>query len=86
VAVSPAPQPDGRTAVLAEVRDPAGERVSAVALTGPEPYALTAALLAWAAVRAATEGVRGTGALGPVQAFGLDELTAGAAAAGLLPG
>jgi short subunit dehydrogenase-like uncharacterized protein len=83
VAGSPAPQPDARTTVLAQVRDAAGDRVSAVELTGPEPYALTAALLAWAGVRAATDGVSGTGALGPVQAFGLPALTAGAAAAGL---
>jgi hypothetical protein len=83
VAVAPAAQPDARTTVRAEVRDAAGDRVSAVELSGPDPYALTADLLAWAAVRAATAGVRDTGALGPVQAFGLAELTAGAAAAGL---
>ena len=84
VTAAPAPQPTARTTVLAEVRDRAGDRVSAVELAGPDPYALTADLLAWAAVRAATDGVRGTGALGPVQAFGLPELTAGAAAAGLV--
>jgi hypothetical protein len=83
VAAAPVPQPRARTTVLAEVRDPAGDLVSAVRLTGPDPYALTADLLAWAAVRAATVGVRDTGALGPVQAFGLAELTAGAAAIGL---
>lgn len=83
VAAAPAAQPDARTTVLAEVRDRSGARVSAVELTGPDPYRLTAELLAWAAARAAGAGVRGTGALGPVQAFGLAELTAGAAAAGL---
>ena len=83
VAEAPSSRGQVRTRVLAEVRDAAGVRVSAVALSGPDPYALTADLLAWGATRAATAGVRGTGALGPVQAFGLDELTAGAAGAGL---
>jgi short subunit dehydrogenase-like uncharacterized protein len=72
-----------RTHTVAEVRDRDGELVSRVQLDGPEAYGLTAELLAWGATRAAGSGVRGTGALGPVQAFGLAELTAGAAEAGL---
>ena len=40
-------------------------------------------MLAWAARRAAGEGVEGTGALGPVQAFGLDALEQGSREAGL---
>jgi short subunit dehydrogenase-like uncharacterized protein len=72
-----------RTHTVAQVRDVAGAVVARVELTGPEAYGLTAALLAWGATRAAEQGVRGTGALGPVQAFGLAELTAGAAEAGL---
>ncbi|RBY84064.1 saccharopine dehydrogenase NADP-binding domain-containing protein [Blastococcus sp. TF02A-30] len=75
-----------RTHTVAEVRDRAGELVSRVQLDGPEAYGLTASLLAFGAGRAAAGGVRGTGALGPVQAFGLDELTAGAATAGLVRG
>jgi hypothetical protein len=74
----------GRTHTVAEVRDRAGELVSRVQISGPEAYGLTAAMLAWGATRAAEQGVLGTGALGPVQAFGLDALTAGAAEAGLL--
>jgi short subunit dehydrogenase-like uncharacterized protein len=73
-----------RTCTVAEVRDRAGEVVSRVELRGPEAYGLTADLLAWGATRAASHGVRGTGALGPVQAFGLETLTAGAAEAGLV--
>ena len=70
---------------MAEVRDRGGRRWSAACeLTGPEAYGFTAAMLAWGATRAAGHGVRGTGALGPVQAFGLETLTAGAAAAGLV--
>jgi short subunit dehydrogenase-like uncharacterized protein len=71
------------TLTVAEVRDVAGRLVSRVELTGPEAYGLTADLLAWGATTAADGGVRGTGALGPVQAFGLAELTAGAESAGL---
>jgi len=73
-----------RTYTVAEVRDGSGEVVSRVELAGPEAYGFTAAMLAWGATRAAESGVHGTGALGPVQAFGLEELTAGAAEAGLV--
>jgi short subunit dehydrogenase-like uncharacterized protein len=73
-----------RTHTVAEVRDAAGELVSRVQVSGPEAYGLTAALLAWGATRAAEQGVLGRGALGPVGAFGLDALTAGAAGAGLV--
>ncbi len=71
------------TRTVAEVRDRAGEVVSRVELVGPEAYGLTAGLLAWGATTAAASGVQGTGALGPVQAFGLEQLTAGATEAGL---
>ena len=54
-----------------------------VTLDGPNPYTLTGELLAWAALRARDGGLTGTGALGPVEAFGLAELEAGAAEAGL---
>lgn len=85
--VGEAPSPENlgsaRTIAVAEVRDRAGALVSRAELDGPEPYGLTAALLAWAATTAASGGVLGTGALGPVAAFGLSELTAGAAEAGL---
>jgi short subunit dehydrogenase-like uncharacterized protein len=73
-----------RTHTVAEVRNPAGALVSRVQVSGPEAYGFTAAMLAWGATRAAGHGVRGTGALGPVQAFGSAELTAGAAEAGLV--
>jgi short subunit dehydrogenase-like uncharacterized protein len=72
-----------RTSIVAEARDRAGAVVGRVELAGPEPYAMTADLLAWGATTAAAGGVQGTGALGPVAAFGLEELAAGAASAGL---
>ena len=40
-------------------------------------------MLAWAAGRAATDGLIGAGALGPVDAFGLEELVVGCAEAGI---
>jgi short subunit dehydrogenase-like uncharacterized protein len=61
-----------------------GQRLATAVLTGPEPYAITADLLAWGAGHAAEHGVSGTGALDPVAAFGLDTLRAGAAEAGVV--
>ena len=69
--------------VVAEAYDTAGERLAEVHMSGAEPYALTAGLLAWAARRAAGEGVDGTGALGPLEAYGLRALEPGAREAGL---
>jgi short subunit dehydrogenase-like uncharacterized protein len=72
-----------RTSIVAEARDRVGAVAARVELAGPEPYAMTADLLAWGATTAAAGGVQGTGALGPVAAFGLEQLSAGAASAGL---
>ena len=69
--------------VVAEADDAAGERRAEVHLSGGEPYALTAGIMAWAARRAAGEGVERTGAVGPIEAFGLRELEAGCREAGL---
>jgi short subunit dehydrogenase-like uncharacterized protein len=69
--------------VVAVAEDPEGRELAQVRLRGPDPYTLTARLLAWGAVRAAGGGLLGTGALGPVDAFGLEALQEGAAAAGL---
>jgi short subunit dehydrogenase-like uncharacterized protein len=74
---------EGISWVVAEAYDAAGKKLSEVQLTGGEPYALTAGLLAWGAQRAAGQGVEGVGALGPVQAFGLRELEDGCREAGL---
>jgi short subunit dehydrogenase-like uncharacterized protein len=65
--------------VTAEAFDAAGRRLAEVALSGSEPYALTAGIIAWAAQQTAA----GAGALGPLQAYGLEALEAGCAAAGL---
>src|SRR3954466_6711326 len=83
VSEAPTIQGEVHTHVVAEVRDDAGHRVARVQLAGPDPYAMTADLLPEGGVRAAAGGVTGTGALGPVQAFGLAELAALAGTAGL---
>jgi short subunit dehydrogenase-like uncharacterized protein len=69
--------------VQAVAYDGAGREVAHVVLEGPNGYDLTGRFLAWGAERAAAGGLRGTGALGPADGFGLDELEAGCAEAGL---
>jgi short subunit dehydrogenase-like uncharacterized protein len=69
--------------VFAEAYDAAGARLADVRLEGVNGYDLTAGCLAWGAQTAAAGGLQGTGALGPVDAFGLDALEAGCAEAGL---
>jgi short subunit dehydrogenase-like uncharacterized protein len=62
----------------------ADDRVLASArLEGVNPYDFTAGMLAWGAHAAAAGRLHGTGALGPVAAFGLDALCEGARSAGI---
>ncbi|MBP2704306.1 saccharopine dehydrogenase NADP-binding domain-containing protein [Microbispora sp. RL4-1S] len=76
--------PGVRSRIVAEVYDENGRPLAVVELEGGDPYDFTARLLAWAATTALTRGVRGTGALGPVDAFGLEALVEGCAEAGLV--
>ena len=62
--------------------DASGRNLAVVHLTGGDPYSFTAPVLACAAGTAATQGVRPAGALGPVEAFGLDALGRACADAG----
>lgn len=71
-----------RTHVLAVARDAEGKVLRRARLDGPDAYDLTAHYLAWGATRAAAGETNGTGALGPVQAFGLQPLLAATRAAG----
>jgi short subunit dehydrogenase-like uncharacterized protein len=64
--------------------DAAGRALSEVHLTGIDAYTFSGRMLAWAAERAATGGLNGTGALGPVDGFGLEDLAAGVAEAGIV--
>ncbi|MEW1656589.1 saccharopine dehydrogenase NADP-binding domain-containing protein [Streptomyces sp. NPDC093707] len=78
------PDRDGRSLVIAVARDASGRPLATTALTGPDPYEMTASLLAWGATRAAEpDAALRPGAHGPVAAFGLDPLSRGAAEAGL---
>jgi len=77
-----------RSDVVAVASDLSGRKLARVHLTGGDPYSFTAAVLAWAAVKAAADGVRvaggvrAAGALGPVEAFGTDVLERACAEAG----
>jgi short subunit dehydrogenase-like uncharacterized protein len=87
---APAPAAAIRSDVVAVASDPGGRDLARVHLTGGDPYSFTAAVLAWAAVKAAADGIRSAsgvpaaGALGPVEAFGADVLKGACADAGLL--
>jgi short subunit dehydrogenase-like uncharacterized protein len=72
-----------RSVIVAEACDRAGTVLSDVRLEGVDPYSLSARLLAWGAECACAGRLRGTGALGPVDAVGLDALEDGVAALGL---
>jgi short subunit dehydrogenase-like uncharacterized protein len=73
----------GRSLIVAIAADDHRQELARVHLQGPDPYTLTARLLAWGATHAAWGGLKGSGALGPVEAFGLEALQAGATTAGL---
>jgi hypothetical protein len=76
------PDSDGRSLIIAVVRDGSGAPLATTVLTGPDPYEMTASLLAWGATRAASPDAQLVpGVHGPVTAFGLDALRAGAAEA-----
>ncbi|MFV9452165.1 hypothetical protein ACNJ7E_01610 [Rhodococcus sp. NM-2] len=78
------PDSDGRSLVIAVARDDSGRALATTALAGPDPYEMTASLLAWGAVRAAApDAVLEPGVHGPVAAFGLDTLRIGASEVGL---
>ncbi|MGH2841324.1 MAG: saccharopine dehydrogenase family protein, partial [Solirubrobacteraceae bacterium] len=72
-----------RSQIVAVASDRAGIPLVTVQLDGANPYDFTGAMLAWSAMRAADGGLRGSGALGPVDGFGLDELEVGAREAGI---
>lgn len=70
--------------VIAEAFGPGGKQLSRVRVAGVNGYEFTADFLGWAARTAKAGGLKGTGALGPVEAFGLDELEKGVAESGLV--
>jgi short subunit dehydrogenase-like uncharacterized protein len=72
-----------RSYAVAVARDARGNVLAETHLEGPSIYDLTAELMAWGAQGVAARQIRGTGALGPVQAFGLDALRDGCESVGL---
>jgi len=72
-----------RSEIVALASDAGGRTLATVRLQGASPYDFTAGMLAWGAMRAADGALSGRGALGPVEAFGVDELERGVAEAGI---
>ena len=64
-------------------RDEAGRELASVRLEGRDPYTFTGRMMAWIAGHLATGNVTEAGALGPVDAFGIDELERAVTAAGI---
>ena len=69
--------------IVAVASGPSGDQLAEVRLDGIDGYSFTGRMLAWGARRALEHGLEGTGALGPVEAFGLDELERGCGEAGI---
>jgi short subunit dehydrogenase-like uncharacterized protein len=69
--------------ILAIARNEAGDQLSEVHLDGVNPYTFTARFLAWAAIFGQQGRIRGSGALGPAEAFTIEGLTEGAVSAGI---
>jgi short subunit dehydrogenase-like uncharacterized protein len=69
--------------VVGVALDAAGRELAQVHVTGVNGYTFTGDFIAWAAAEAAERGFLATGALGPVDAFGLERLEQGVDEAGL---
>ena len=68
----------------ASASGPGGEELARVELIGPNVYEITAEIVAWCAERVIAGETEGeAGAMGPVEAFGLERLEAGARELGL---
>ena len=91
VAAAPTPAPrtgpdeatrkQGGSHVVAIAYDDAGTPLAEARAVGVDGYTFTAEILAWGALNA--DAIKGEGALGPVEAFGLDAFRAGCASAGI---
>ena len=69
--------------LFANAYDSVGNELASVRLTGVNGYTFTGEILAWGATTAADGGLQGTGALGPVDGFGLEALEQGVREAGI---
>jgi len=72
--------------VVAIAYDSGDRELSKVEVAGVNGYTFTGDFIAWAAAEAAAGGFQATGALGPVDAFGLERLEQGVAEAGIKRG
>lgn len=70
--------------VQAVAYDADGDELATVELRGPEMYTFTGAILAWGAAHALEHGFDNSGALAPIDAFGLATLRQGCEEAGLV--
>ena len=73
----------GGSHIVAIAYDAAGRQLSEVHVTGVDGYTFTGRILAWGAEQAAAGGLRGTGAMGPADAYGLDALVDGCRQSGI---
>lgn len=69
--------------IVGEALDARGSVLESVHVEGADGYDFTAGMLAWAAIQAAETPIEAKGAIGPVEAFGLETLERGAADAGI---
>ena len=79
----PGTTPGGSSWITAIAHNAQGHELAEVNLTGADGYAFTADFMAWTARTAANGRLAGTGALGPVEAFGLEQLERGCKLSGL---
>jgi short subunit dehydrogenase-like uncharacterized protein len=70
--------------VIAIAYDEGGDQLATVRIAGINSYEYSARMLAWGASQAAGGGISGTGALGPVEAFGRQALEVGCGEAGMV--
>lgn len=73
-----------RAVAVAEGFAAGGTRIGRVEVEGQNPYDLTASLLTWSARMLARRAEKDVGALGPIDAFGLDAVASGCLALGLV--
>ncbi len=69
--------------IVAEALDSGGRVLAEARVGGVDGYTFTGAMVAWTAERAAAGGLQSSGALGPVDGFGLDALETGVEEAGI---
>ena len=75
--------PETGSVFVAEATDAGGAPLATVTLAGINGYEFTGEMIAWTAARVADGAAQGTGALGPTEAFAIEQLEAGVAECGI---